>query len=103
MIKGQKQDSNTALNTVKVRFYGHPVSDNGFGNSGKDERCDPLKHKIRIKAPVERRRPFVGRKTAMEARTVWVDGKACTKTQKEQGNKPYSLEELIFYDEVFDD
>ena len=62
-----------------------------------------MKRKIRIKVPVERRRWFGNRKTVIETKTVWVDGKTYRKIRNEQGREPYSLEELVFYDEIFDD
>ena len=62
-----------------------------------------MKRKSRIKVPVERRGWLGNRKTVMETKTVWVDGKTYRKIRNEQGREPYSLEELVFYDEIFDD
>ena len=65
-----------------------------------------MKHKIRVEVPVERRGLFGRQKTVMETQTIWVDEKTYRKIRSEkgeQGRQPFSLEELIFYDEIFDD
>lgn len=61
-----------------------------------------MKHKIKVKAPVEKR-GFLGfKKTVMETRTIEVDGKTYKKLKKEWENRPYSIEEMMFYDDLFD-
>ena len=61
-----------------------------------------MKHKIKVKVPVEKRR-FLGiKKTVMETRTIEVDGKTYKKLKKEWENRPYSIEEMMFYDDLFD-
>ena len=62
-----------------------------------------MKHRIRFKVPAERRGWLRNHKKAVETRTVWVDDKTYGKIRNEQGRQPYSLEELVFYDEIFDD
>ena len=39
----------------------------------------------------------------METRTAEVDGKTYKKLKKEQNNRPYNIEEMMFYDEIFDE
>ena len=61
-----------------------------------------MKHKIKVQVPVEKR-GFLGiKKTVMETRIVEVDGKTYKKMQKEWNNRPYSIEEMMLYDEVFE-
>lgn len=62
-----------------------------------------MKHKIKVQVPVEKR-GFLGiKKTVMETRTAEVDGKTYKKLKKEQNNRPYNIEEMMFYDEIFDE
>ena len=61
-----------------------------------------MKHKIKVKVPAEKR-GFLGiKKTVMETRTIEVDGKTYKKLKKEWENRPYSIEEMMFYDDLFD-
>ena len=62
-----------------------------------------MKHKIKVQVPVEKR-GFIGmKKTVMETRTIEDDGKTYKKMQKEAKNRPYSIEEMMLYDEIFDE
>ena len=62
-----------------------------------------MKHKIKVKAPVEKQ-GFLGiKKTVMETRTIEVDGKTYKKLKKEGYSRPYSIEEMMLYDEIFDE
>lgn len=62
-----------------------------------------MKHKIKVQVPVEKR-GFLGiRKTVMETRTVEVAGKTYKKLKKEWNSRPYSIEEMMLYDEIFDE
>lgn len=38
----------------------------------------------------------------METRTIEVDDKTYKKLKKEQKNRLYTVEEMMFYDEIFD-
>lgn len=38
----------------------------------------------------------------METRTIEVDGRTYKKMKKEWENRPYSIEEMMFYDDLFD-
>ena len=61
-----------------------------------------MKHKIKVKVPVERR-GFLGiRKTVMETRTVEIDGETCKKWKRERDNLSFSIEEMMLYDDLFD-
>lgn len=62
-----------------------------------------MKHKIKVQVPVEKRGLFGIKKTVMETRTIEVDGKTYKKMQKEARNRPYSIEEMMLYDEIFDE
>lgn len=62
-----------------------------------------MKHKIKVKVPVEKR-SFLGiKKTVMETRTIEVDGKTYKKLKKEWEKRPFSIEEMMFYDDIIFD
>ena len=69
-----------------------------------------MKHKVKVNVPVEKR-GFLGmKKTVMETRVIEVDDKTFRKMKKEQKeqrrrqkNRPFSLEEMMLYDMIFDD
>ena len=61
-----------------------------------------MKHKVKVIVETEKRGLF-GRRKVTEERTVWVDGKTYRKMQKEKHNRAYSIEEMMFYDFIFDD
>ena len=61
-----------------------------------------MKHKVKVQVPVEKRGHFGFKKTVMETRTIEVDGKTYKKMKKEWENRPYSIEEMMFYDDLFD-
>ena len=62
------------------------------------------KYRIQIKVPVEKKTLF-GRKTVYEERIAEVDKETYLKWKKEQeqDDEGFSLEEMIFYDEILDD
>lgn len=59
-----------------------------------------MKHKAKITVETEKRGLF-GKKKVLEKRTVWVDGSAYRKMQKEKRNRPYTIEEMMFYVFIF--
>ena len=61
-----------------------------------------MKHKVKVQVPVEKRGLLGFKKTVMETRTIEVDGKTYKKLKKEWENRPYSIEEMMFYDDLFD-
>lgn len=62
-----------------------------------------MKHKIRIQVPIEKRGLLGFKKTVMETRTVEVDGKNYNRLKKGWEKRPYSFEEMMLYDELFDE
>ena len=60
-----------------------------------------MKHKVNV--PVEKRGLFGIKKTVIESRIIEVDDKTYRKLKKDQKNHPYSIEEMMFYDEIFDE
>ena len=62
-----------------------------------------MKHKVKIKVPVEKLGLLGFKKTVMETRTIEADGKTYRKIKKEQRNRPYSIEEMMLYDVLFDE
>ena len=61
-----------------------------------------MKHTIKVKVPVETHSFFGIKKTVMETHTIEVDGKTYNMLKKEWENRPYSIEEMMFYDDLFD-
>jgi hypothetical protein len=61
-----------------------------------------MKYKVKVKVSVEKRGLF-GKKTVYEERTIEVDRKTYKQMQKKNNGRPYSIEELVLYDEIFDD
>lgn len=62
-----------------------------------------MKYKVKVLIPVEKRGLFGIKKTVMETRTIEVDGKTYKKLQKKWKNRPYSIEEMLLYDEIFNE
>lgn len=62
-----------------------------------------MKHKVKVKVPTEKRGLFGIKKTVMETRTIEVDDKTYRKMLREQKNQPYSIEEMMLYDDIFFD
>ena len=61
-----------------------------------------MKHKVTVQVPVEKRGLF-GKKTVMETRTIEVDSKTYKKMKQDAKKRPYSIEEIMLYDEIFDE
>jgi len=62
-----------------------------------------MRHKIKVQVPVEKRGLFGFKKTVLETRTIEIDGKTYKKLQKERDSRPYSIEEMMLYDDLLDD
>ena len=62
-----------------------------------------MKHKVKIQVPVEKRGLLGIRKTVLETRIIEVDGETYKEMKKEWKNRPYSIEEMMLYDELFDE
>ena len=62
-----------------------------------------MKHKIKVQVPVVKRGFLGSKKKVLETRTVEVDGKTYRKLKKQQERRPYSMEEMMLMDEVFDE
>ena len=62
-----------------------------------------MKHKVEVQVPVKKRGLLGFEKTVMETRIIEVDDKTYRKMQKLQKERPYSIEEMMLYDEVFDE
>ena len=59
-------------------------------------------HKIKVKVPVEKRSLFGIKKTVYEERVIKVDDKTYRELKKKK-SKPYSIDEMMLYDEIFDE
>ena len=62
-----------------------------------------MKYTIQIQVPVEKRGLLGLKKTVLETRTIEIDGKTYKKLQKERDSRPYSIEEMMLYDDLLDD
>ncbi len=62
-----------------------------------------MKHKVKAYVEVEKTGFFGQKKKDMEERTAWVDDKTYKELKRKAKNKPYSVEEMMFYDDLFDE
>ncbi|MBE5807050.1 MAG: hypothetical protein E7317_01745 [Clostridiales bacterium] len=62
-----------------------------------------MKHRVKVLVPTEVRGLFGRRKTVMKKRTVLVDGKTYRALMKKERQRPYGIEEMLFYDDIFGD
>jgi len=62
-----------------------------------------MKHRIKVQVNVEKRNFLGFKKTVIETRTIDVDDKTYNKLKKEWNNRPYCIEEMMFYDDLFGD
>ena len=56
-----------------------------------------MNHKVKMMVPVEKRTLF-GKRTVMQERTVTVDGTTYRKMKKAERDRPFGIEEMLFYD-----
>lgn len=61
-----------------------------------------MKHKIKVKVPIEKKGLF-GAKTILETRVIEVDDKTFREMKKKGRNRPYSIGEMMLYDDLFYD
>ena len=61
-----------------------------------------MKHKVMVTIRKKKKGLF-GTKVVKETKEVWVDEKTYRKMQKEKNNKPYTVEEMMLYDSLFDE
>ena len=59
-----------------------------------------MNHKVKMMVPVEKRTLF-GKRTVMQERTVTVDGPTYRKMKKAERDRPFGIEEMMFYDWIF--
>lgn len=62
-----------------------------------------MKHKVKVRVSVEKRGLFGPKKTVYEVRVIEVDDKTYRDMQKQKKNRPFSIEEMMLYDEVLDE
>ena len=62
-----------------------------------------MKHKIKIKVPVEKTGLFGIKKTVYETRIIEVDGKTYKRLKKEQADRELDEMWTLFYDDIFRD
>ena len=68
-----------------------------------------MKHKVKMKVKI-RKKGFFSEKKVIEERTIYMDNnqyreykKNEKKRKQEWNNRPYTLEEMMFYDDLFGD
>ena len=67
-----------------------------------------MKHKVRVRVPVEKRGFFGGKKIVYEERTILVDGKTYRRIMKEKADLETEdlmdfIDEMEMIDAIFDD
>lgn len=62
-----------------------------------------MKHKVKALVEVEKTGLFGHKKKVMEKRDIWVDDKTYKELKKKAKNKTYSVEEMMLYDDLFDE
>lgn len=58
--------------------------------------------KIKVQVETEKKGLF-GTKKVIETKTIQVDNKTYKEMKKKEKNRPYSIEEMMLYDEIFDE
>lgn len=61
-----------------------------------------MKHKVKMLVETQKKGVF-GAKTVREYKTVKVDGKTYKQMKKQAKSAPFSLDEMLLYDTVFED
>lgn len=66
--------------------------------------------KVKVQVETEKKGLFGRKKTVVETKTIEVDNKTYKEMKKAEkeakkayNNRPYSIEEMMLYDEIFDD
>ena len=62
-----------------------------------------MKHRVKVLVETEKRGLFGITRKVMETRTIEVDGKTYKKMKRDAANRPYSIEEMMLYDDLFYD
>ena len=62
-----------------------------------------MKHKITFYTTVIRRGPLGIKRKVREKHTVEVDGKTYKKLMQQKKHRPYTIEEMMVYDDLFGD
>ena len=62
-----------------------------------------MKHKVKALFPVEKKGLFGKKKIIYEKRTIEVDGKTYRELKAKRKDRPYSVTEMMLYDEIFED
>lgn len=62
-----------------------------------------MKHRVKVQVETEKRVLFGITRIVMETRTIEVDGKTYKKMKSDAANRPYSIEEMMLYDDLFYD
>lgn len=62
-----------------------------------------MKHKVKVLIPVEKKGLFGRKKTIYEKRVIEVDSKTYRELKAKSKARPYSVTEMMLYDELFGD
>lgn len=62
-----------------------------------------MNHKVKALVPVEKKTLFGKKKIVYEKRTIMVDSKTYKEMKRKEKARPYSLTEMMLYDELWGD
>ena len=62
-----------------------------------------MKRRVKVQVVTEKRGLLGIMRKVMETRTIEVDGKTYKKMKRGAANRPYSIEEMMLYDDLFYD
>lgn len=62
-----------------------------------------MKHKIKVQVPIEKRGLLGFKRTVMTTQIVEVDSRTYKRMKNENTSRPYSIEEMMLYDDLFDE
>lgn len=62
-----------------------------------------MKHKVKVQVETEKHGLFGIKRKVTETRTIEVDGKTYKKMKRDAASCPYSIEEMMLYDDLFYD
>lgn len=62
-----------------------------------------MKHKVKVQVETEKRGLFGIKHKVLETQTIEVDGKTYKQMKRKWNSRPYSIEEMMLYDDLFYD
>ena len=62
-----------------------------------------MKRKVKVQVQTEKRGLFGVKRKVLETHTIELDGKTYTDMKRSDANRPFSLEEMMLFDDLFYD